>query len=149
MIIVRAAGGVLWRAGRAGAEVAVVHRPRRGDWSLPKGKLEADESWERAALREVEEETACAARLVSFAGETFYESRNGPKLVLYWNMAVVREGSLEDGGEVDEVAWLSPARAIARLDRGRERRLLERACEVLGVPAGARSGAPLRLLRTA
>jgi 8-oxo-dGTP pyrophosphatase MutT (NUDIX family) len=147
MAIVRAAGGVLWRAGRSGAEVALVHRPRRGDWSLPKGKLGSGESWEDAALREVGEETGCAARLVSFAGATFYESRRGPKLVLYWNMALVREGVLAEQGEVDEVEWLSPARALERLDRGRDRRLLERACAALG-PAGARSARPLRLLRS-
>jgi 8-oxo-(d)GTP phosphatase len=149
MAIVRAAGGVVWRAGRAGAEVALIHRPRRGDWSLPKGKLASGESWEEAALREVEEETGCTVRLVSFAGATFYDSRRGPKVVLYWNMALVREGPLQGGGEVDEVEWLTPARALARLDRGRERRLLERACAAIGAPAGGRLARPLRLLRTA
>jgi 8-oxo-dGTP pyrophosphatase MutT (NUDIX family) len=147
MAIVRAAGGVLWRPGRSGSEVALIHRSRRGDWSLPKGKLDAGESWEEAALREVLEETGCAARLASFAGATFYESRRGPKVVLYWNMALVREGALPDGGEVDEVVWLPPARALERLDRGRERRLLERACAVAGGGAGARAGKALHLLR--
>ena len=51
---VLAAGGVVRRAGRAGKEIAVVHRPRYDDWSLPKGKLEPGESAEAGALREVE-----------------------------------------------------------------------------------------------
>ena len=48
---VEAAGGiVLDDDGR----VALVHRPRYDDWSLPKGKLDPGESFEEAALREVE-----------------------------------------------------------------------------------------------
>ncbi|HEV2770779.1 MAG TPA: NUDIX domain-containing protein, partial [Solirubrobacteraceae bacterium] len=54
-----AAGGVVVRDGR----LAVVHRPRYDDWSLPKGKLDAGESWEGCALREVEEETGLRCTL--------------------------------------------------------------------------------------
>ena len=49
---VRAAGAVLIRDG----SVALVHRPRYDDWSLPKGKLEAGEDDLAAAHREVLEE---------------------------------------------------------------------------------------------
>ena len=51
------------RDGADGPEVAVVHRPRYDDWSLPKGKLEPGEGWEQAALREVEEETGLRCEL--------------------------------------------------------------------------------------
>ena len=54
---IAAAGGVLWREGDAGREVAVVHRPRYDDWSLPKGKLDDGEPHLVAALREIREET--------------------------------------------------------------------------------------------
>ena len=60
---VKAAGGVVWRRGDAGLELAVVHRPRYDDWSLPKGKLDPGETWEEAALREVEEEIGLRCRL--------------------------------------------------------------------------------------
>jgi 8-oxo-dGTP pyrophosphatase MutT (NUDIX family) len=49
MAVVRAAGGLLWRdgkKGRSGARLAVIHRPHRKDWSLPKGKLDDGETWE-------------------------------------------------------------------------------------------------------
>ena len=60
---VRAAGGVLLRDGPDGTEVAVIHRPKYEDWSLPKGKLDGDEDFEQAALREVKEETGMEAEL--------------------------------------------------------------------------------------
>ncbi|MDX6281618.1 MAG: 8-oxo-(d)GTP phosphatase, partial [Kribbellaceae bacterium] len=52
-----AAGGVLWRDGRDGREILLVHRPRYDDWSLPKGKLTPHEHVLSAARREIEEET--------------------------------------------------------------------------------------------
>jgi ADP-ribose pyrophosphatase YjhB (NUDIX family) len=123
---VRTAGGVLWQPGRA-PRLAVIHRPRQDDWTLPKGKLLAGEGWHGAALREVHEETGCTARLATFAGATCYEVRRGLKIVLYWNMELEREGALERLDEVDEVRWLSPGDALEQLEHPRERRLLERA----------------------
>ena len=55
---IAAAGGVLVaRDGEGRTKVAVIHRPKYMDWSLPKGKLEEGEGWQEAALREVQEET--------------------------------------------------------------------------------------------
>ena len=126
MTLARAAGGLLWRSDPDGPRIAIVHRSRRGDWSIPKGRLDAGERWEEAALREVQEETGCSARLVSFAGATSSMAGRRPKVVLYWHMALVREGKLECGDEIDEVKWLRPREALLRLDAASDRRLLAR-----------------------
>jgi len=128
MEIVRAAGGILWRASSRGPMMALVHRPHKDDWSLPKGKLEGEEGWSAAAQRETEEETGCRARILEFAGSTFHTVRRGPKIVLYWHMALVREGTPIPGGEVDEVAWLLPADAAKCIDDEAQRGLVRRAC---------------------
>ena len=47
--VVRAAGGLVVREGRDGAEVLLVHRPRYDDWTFPKGKVDPGESDEDAA----------------------------------------------------------------------------------------------------
>jgi 8-oxo-dGTP pyrophosphatase MutT (NUDIX family) len=61
---VQAAGGVIVRhTPRGEIQVLLVHRPHREDWTFPKGKLEAGESHERCALREVEEETGLRCKL--------------------------------------------------------------------------------------
>jgi 8-oxo-dGTP pyrophosphatase MutT (NUDIX family) len=105
---VRAAGGVLLRSGPNGTEVAVIHRPKYGDWSLPKGKLDGDESFEQAALREVEEETGMRAELGPELSPVSYRDRKGrTKLVRYWTMRV-QDGEFSPGPEVDELRWLEP-----------------------------------------
>ena len=117
---VRAAGGVVLRDGR----VAVVHRPRYDDWSLPKGKLDPGESFEDAALREVEEETGLRCRLVRELPAVEYEVRGRPKLVRYWAMEVEDETPFVPGDEVDEVRWLDPTEALALLTYERDREVL-------------------------
>jgi 8-oxo-dGTP diphosphatase len=121
-----AAGGLLWRSAPAGLEIAVIHRSRYDDWSLPKGKLKPGESWRNAALREVKEETGFDARILGFAGAVAYEVASGPKVVKFWNMAMSGgEQAAPDSGEVTEVSWLSPAEAIERLSYPLERAMVE------------------------
>ena len=122
---VRAAGGVVVRPGAAGPEVAVVHRPGYRDWSLPKGKLDPGESWEEAALREVEEEAGLVCTLGPEAGSVRYVDRKGrPKEVRYWRMEVVEDLRTVPNDEVDEVRWCTPAEARELLTYERDRELV-------------------------
>lgn len=121
----RAAGGLLWRRGPAGYEIALVHRARYGDWTLPKGKLESGESWRDCACREVREETGYSARLQGFAGAVAYLVEDRPKVVCYWHMLAAGEPGPRIEGEVDEVAWLPIDEARARATHPLERALLE------------------------
>ena len=117
---VQAAGGLVLRDG----DVAVVHRPKYDDWSLPKGKLEPGETWEAAALREVREETGLRCRLLGEAPDVRYtDSRGRPKRVRYWRMAV-EEGEFTPNEEVDELRWLTPAEAARRLSYPHDRDLV-------------------------
>ena len=123
---IEAAGGLLWRPSPEGPRIALVHRPRHHDWSLPKGKLELGETFPEAALREVLEETACEARLGPLAGVSVYEVGRRPKVVVYWHMELVLEHPFAAGDEIDAVAWLTPRQALARLDHQSERDLVTR-----------------------
>jgi 8-oxo-dGTP diphosphatase len=118
---VEAAGGVIVRDGR----VAVVHRPKYDDWSLPKGKLDPGESFEEAAVREVEEETGLRCELGAELSSTRYQDSKGrPKVVRYWQMTPV-EGEFSPTDEVDDLRWLEPAEAARLLTYDRDRELVE------------------------
>jgi len=85
--IIRAAGGVLWRLPPGGAvEVALVHRPRYDDWSLPKGKIRRGEQPLVTACREVAEETGIRAIAGKRLDIAHYDTTLGSKAVEFWAM---------------------------------------------------------------
>jgi 8-oxo-dGTP diphosphatase len=115
---VEAAGGVVLDSD---GRVALVHRPRYDDWSLPKGKLDPDESFEGAALREVEEETGLRCRLLRELPPVEYtDSKGRSKRVRYWLMEVEHDPGFVSNDEVDELRWLEPADALALLSYERD-----------------------------
>jgi len=113
---VKAAGGVVWRPAGDTVAIAVIHRPRYDDWSLPKGKLDPGESWEEGALREVEEEIGIRARLGEELTPVGYDDRKGrAKVVRYWLMEPEDERAFTPNDEVDELRWLAPDEAVGVL----------------------------------
>ena len=122
---VRAAGGLVVREREAGGvEVALVHRPKYDDWSLPKGKLAPGEDWAQAAVREVEEETGLRCEPGRELEPATYRDRKGrSKLVRYWLMRPLG-GDFEPGDEVDRMAWATPADATRLLDYPHDRGLV-------------------------
>jgi 8-oxo-dGTP diphosphatase len=123
---VKASGGVVRRRGEDGRPViAVVHRPRYDDWSLPKGKLDPGETWEEAALREVREEIGLRCTLGAELPPVTYEDRKGrTKVVRYWLMDV-DDGAFAPNDEVDEMRWLPADEAATVLTYPRDRELVE------------------------
>ncbi|EFC86217.1 NUDIX hydrolase [Parafrankia sp. EUN1f] len=127
--LVRAAGGVVWRAAPGGVEIVVVHRPRHEDWSLPKGKLDDGETWLAAAVREVAEETGLAVEVGESLGDVTYEvERHGtrsPKIVRYWALRATG-GTFVPNEEVDELRWLPLEAAVGLLSYGLDREVVDR-----------------------
>jgi len=125
---VPAAGTLPWRRRRGQLEVALVHRPKYDDWSWAKGKLDPDEEWPAAAVRETLEETSLAVSLgrpLPRAEYTVLDAAGEPatKEVRYWAAeAVTKAGRLAN--EVDEVRWLDVASASDLLDYSRDQEQL-------------------------
>ena len=105
--VIQAAGGVLWKNEGGQKKLAVVHRHKHNDWSLPKGKVDKGESWKKTALREVLEETGYTAKIKKYAGSISYLLDGKPKVVLYWHMKIKSEKKDRMNGEVDEVRWVT------------------------------------------
>ncbi len=134
-----AAGAVLWLPGREKKKgkglrrprIAVIHRPKYDDWSLPKGKLDPGESMTQAALREVEEETGMRCVLGAELPAQHYLAQGRPKEVRYW-AAVPTGGAFTPNREVDRLEWLSARKARARLTHDRDRLLVDALLAELG-----------------
>ena len=122
--VIQAAGAVLWRySATKKIEIALVHRPRYDDWSLPKGKVEDKESHIACALREVLEETGYTPVFGPEIGQATYKVEEEKKLVRYWSArATDAPVAPVDKNEIDEVLWLEvkDARKKLTLDDDRE-----------------------------
>lgn len=124
---VRAAGTVLSRHAESGAEVALIHRSRYDDWSLPKGKREPGEHLLETAVREVAEETGIRVVLGRLLGHASYQSFGRPKRVDYWAARPADTGArpgFVPNDEVDALDWLPVPAAPGRLSYQRDISLL-------------------------
>lgn len=121
--MIKAAGAVLWRDADGDVEVAVVHRRRYDDWSLPKGKLDRGETIPACAAREVMEETGYECVLGRYLLQTSYKVRGDAKTVDYYAAEAV-SGSFLANDEVDSLKWLPVAEAASVLTYAHDRDVL-------------------------
>src|SRR3954447_1989747 len=123
--ILEAAGGALWRptVGGAGFEIALVHRPSNGRWSLPKGNLLGDENLVVGARRAVSEETGHDAVPGRPLGEIRQLQNAQPTRVRYRALRVTG-GGFRPTHDVDQLIWLTPAEGRRFLAPDRKQRIL-------------------------
>jgi 8-oxo-dGTP diphosphatase len=120
---VRAAGGVVWRRAEPDLEVALVHRPRYDDWTLPKGKVDPGEELLDTAVREVCEEMGAKVEVSRRIGRVRYPVKDGRKSVTFWTMRCLQQ-DFSPHREIDEVRWLSPRAARKTLTYDTDRQVL-------------------------
>src|SRR5579862_7584322 len=130
------AGGLLLRPTGATYEALLIGRgtpPRI--WTLPKGHVEARESNEQAALREVREETGCWAELLTRLNEISYWFYVGKakhkKSVTFYLMRYLSGETSNHDHEVDEARWFDIASARRALKYVNEKRLVDMAFEYM------------------
>lgn len=143
---------MLWRparhTGSTDLEVALVHRPKYDDWSLPKGKLDPGEHIAACAVREVLEETGHAVNLGVPVGVQRYPVAGASKEVLYWAArADDRAAPWPGTAEIDRLEFVPANRISARLTHRRDADMVAETVQALGRPPVDTS--PLIILRHA
>lgn len=103
--------------------IAVV-RLRKGEWVLPKGKLDDGETPRDAAMREVWEETGHDVSVHEFLGTLAYDLGGRSKIVHYWRMETSGGPTRDLTNDVRAVDWLPLEAAVERLSRDHERSFL-------------------------
>jgi 8-oxo-dGTP pyrophosphatase MutT (NUDIX family) len=133
------AGGVVYRREGGRIEVALISVGEQARWQLPKGLVGRGETPEQAALREVREETGLAAEIIAPLEviEYWYFSKGGAtrvrfhKFVHFFLMRYTSGDVSEHDEEVNEARWMEIEEAANQLAFKSEKRLIDRARELL------------------
>lgn len=124
-----AAGGIIIDESGNSRRVLLVHRPKYDDWSFPKGKLDAGETFEEAALREVREETGLKCRIIRKLVVLRYRARHKgqrkPKAVHYFLMERINRRVRVPGDEVDLAEWFTLEEASQKLTYEQDKKVLD------------------------
>jgi 8-oxo-dGTP pyrophosphatase MutT (NUDIX family) len=131
----RSAGGVAFRRGEAGIEIVLVAVGPQGRWQLPKGIIDAGETPETTALREVREEAGIETELIGPLDtiEYWYFGGRGAERVRYHKYVQLfllkyRSGDVRNHDhEVDEARWVAIGEAKGMLTYRSERRVVAKA----------------------
>ncbi|MFQ5839892.1 MAG: NUDIX hydrolase [Candidatus Methylomirabilales bacterium] len=132
------AGGVLFRQGTAGPEVALIGLRGGALWGLPKGTVEPGEAPQETAARELAEETGLTGELVEQLGQIeywFFDRKTQSrvhKTVHFYLFRWTGGDTTRHDHEVDEVRWFPVAEALGVLTHRNEREMVEQAGRLIG-----------------
>jgi 8-oxo-dGTP pyrophosphatase MutT (NUDIX family) len=129
------AGGLVLRRRESTYDALLIGRGTPRVWTLPKGHVEARESNEQAALREVREETGCWAEIMTRLNEIAYWFYVGKtkhrKSVTFFLMRYLSGDTANHDHEVDEARWFDVMAARRALKYVSEKRLVDIGLEFL------------------
>jgi 8-oxo-dGTP diphosphatase len=139
------AGGVVFRRRDSRVEVALISVGGESRWQLPKGLVDAGETPEAAAVREAREETGLATELVAPVDKIeywYYATNRGGrvrfhKFVHFYLLRYLSGDVRDHDAEVNEARWVEIDEARALLAFAGERKVLERAREMLAAAPDA------------
>ena len=134
------AGGVVFRGDKGKIEVVIISVGGQNRWQLPKGTVEKGESPETAAVREAREEAGVSSEVVQLIEtiEYWYAGlENGirvrfHKRVHFFLLRYLSGDTNDHDWEVNEARWVPIDDATSQLAFDNERRVMERARELIG-----------------
>ncbi len=126
------AGGVVYKFEKGDLKILLIVTKNGRVWSLPKGIVEKDESPEKAAIREIKEETGVDGEIIDEVGEVSYwfihKNEKYFKRVKYF-LVKYTSGDINPDEEVDTAQWLSPQESLEKLTYKSDREILKKALE--------------------
>lgn len=133
------AGGVAFREIDGLVEIAIILTNPERRWQLPKGMIDAGETADQAAVREVREEAGIETDLIAAIDKTEYwfsADRNGTRTrfhkFVHWYLMRYRSGNVQDHDhEVIEARWEAVEDALEKLVFKNERDVVEKALQML------------------
>ena len=132
------AGAVIYKKKNSEISVAIIHRKKMNDYSLPKGHQTLGESLQKTLDREILEETGWTIEVEDFIKQMTYKVVNNDKKIEYWRnvywflaRGLKETASFADPNEVDSLEWLPVDKAINKLTHENEKEVLVMAVDKL------------------
>jgi 8-oxo-dGTP pyrophosphatase MutT (NUDIX family) len=134
------AGGAVYRGGTGRVEVVIVSVGGQNRWQLPKGLVEKGENPEITAVREAREEGGVSSEVVQLIEtiEYWYVGLDNGirvrfhKRVHFYLLRYLSGDTSDHDWEVNEARWVPIADATTQLAFDNERRVMEKARELIG-----------------
>jgi len=134
------AGGVAFRKKGDQLEVVLISVGEPSRWQLPKGLVDKGESTEEAARREVREETGIDSETIELIDRIeywYYWKEDGQRVryhkFVYFYLLRYKSGDTSDHDhEVLDARWVDIADAINLIAFDSERKIVEKAKELIG-----------------
>ncbi len=134
------AGGVAFRKQDGQVEVVLISVGEDNRWQLPKGLVDKGESPEQAAIREVREEAGIDSEIVTRIDKVeywYFWKENGQRIryhkFVYFYLLRYKSGDVRDHDhEVNEARWVAIDDAIEMLAFDNEKKIMEKAKELIG-----------------
>jgi 8-oxo-dGTP pyrophosphatase MutT (NUDIX family) len=134
------AGGVAFRKQDGRIDVALISVGADNRWQLPKGLVDKGESTEDAAIREVREEAGIDTEIVTRIDKVeywYFWKENGQRIryhkFVYFYLLRYKAGDVRDHDhEVNEARWVDIDDAIKMLAFDNEKKIMEKAKELIG-----------------
>ena len=103
----KSCGAIVYRKHHGNTEILLVRHLKSGHWSFPKGHMDAGETEEDTARREIKEETGLDVLLDTGFRETvnYSPKKNTKKTVVYFVGMVASHELIPQQDEISELRW--------------------------------------------
>jgi len=135
--LIISAGGIIYRVENGKNFFIIVKNPY-DKWTFPKGKVEEGETWQEAAVREIQEETGITeAEILGEVGEIKFTDKSGEEVIkksvhFYLIRTTQVNTIINPEAHIKEIKWVEEGEVLNHLDYPNLVDLFKKAVEDIG-----------------
>lgn len=129
MVFEKSCGAIVYRRHHGNLEILLIKHVNSGHWSFPKGHVEAGETEEETALREIKEETGIDVIIDSTFRETvtYFPRKDTQKVVVYFLAKAKNFEYVPQEEEIAQIKWVDIGYATSVLTYENDKTIVNKA----------------------